>query len=82
MAEFLLYGFPASLVLIGIIEAIKRSLGLNTRYVPLLSLGLGIILAWLANSFIVNVDVISGGLVTGLIASGLWSGTKKTLLNK
>ncbi len=64
----------------GIVEAIKKA-GLPSKYAPLVSLALGI-----AASFLVPGDTVGStvftGVVIGLSASGLYSGTQTVLANK
>ena len=62
-------------ILIGILEVFKK-LGLPVKYVPVLSLLLGV-LASVSVSGLVVENFIQG-LVYGLSACGLYSGTKST----
>lgn len=65
-------------VIVGVIEVIKRASGLNTRYVPLLAVILGIITyIFLGDSDI--VENILTGIIVGLSSIGLYAGTKKTV---
>lgn len=63
-------------LVLGLVQVAKMS-GLNSKYAPLLALALGIA----GCALIVGIDTkaISDGLMVGLMASGLWSGTKATL---
>lgn len=60
-------------VALGIVQIVK-SVGLDSKYAPIVSVvaGIGLValtgVAWQA--------VIAQGLIAGLAASGLWSGTK------
>jgi len=76
MLEF--YNIAWIPLILGIVEVFK-TVGLPRRFLPLLSLSLGI----LAGIFYVYPeDVRSGiivGIVYGLSASGLYSGTKNSL---
>lgn len=66
-------------VIIGLCQAIKYA-GLNTRWIPLVAIVLG-----LAGSLYfggVNWLSILAGLVTAFTASGMFSAFKKTVLNK
>ena len=66
-------------VIIGLCQAVKYA-GLNTRWIPLLAIILG-----LAGSLYVggvNWLSILAGLMTAFTASGIFSGFKKTILNK
>ena len=66
-------------VIIGLCQAIKYA-GLNTRWIPLISLGLGLAGALYLGG--VNWLSVFAGVVTALTASGLFSGFKKLVLNK
>ena len=82
--ETLIYGIPAVGLVIGLTELIKK-LGLNPKYAPLIALAWGIIISFTANSIFGAIGItgiILRGLVLGLTASGLWSGTKATVLGK
>ena len=66
-------------VIIALCEAAKR-VGLNTRYVPVLAIVLGI-----AGSFYFSGAswlTTGAGVLTALISSGLYSGFKRTVLDK
>lgn len=65
-------------VLIGVVEVIKR-VGLKTRWAPLCALFLGVVAAWGLSGWSVDMMVLIEGLVAGLSAAGLWSGTRATL---
>lgn len=60
-------------LVMGLIQVFK-SVGLPTKFAPLVSLVLGVI-ATTSIGF-VDIESILGGLLVGLVASGLWSGTK------
>ena len=65
-------------LLIGILQVFKR-LGLNQKYIPLLSLVLGIAMeVILFSNGDLKVSIIQG-IYIGLSAVGLYSGTKNTL---
>lgn len=53
-------------------EVFKRALNITRRYVPLLSLIIGIGVSALANKGI-DFDVIYSGIIVGLTASGLYN---------
>lgn len=63
-------------VIIGLVMAFRK-VGLATKFAPILSIVTGIALAY----FFVDQSTASvlQGVVAGLMASGLWSGTKATL---
>lgn len=66
-------------IIIGVVQVVKVSLGLQARYTALLALILGI-----AGGLILGgLDVSSGvqGIIAGLSASGLWSGAKNTFFS-
>jgi len=63
-------------VVLAITEVIKR-LGVATKWIPLIALVLGVLTVW-------AVDIDGGarvleGIVVGLSAAGLYSGTKATI---
>lgn len=64
-------------ILIGLVEVVK-GLGLSSRFAPLASLVLGIGLMYLVPDMTSKMIIIQG-IIAGLVASGLYSGTKKTL---
>jgi len=61
-------------VTMGIVECIKR-LGLNARYLPLISLVIGVGIVSLGMQE-VSLQSALNGIVVGLTASGLFSGGK------
>lgn len=62
----------------GLVEVVKRA-GVNQRLLPLLSVLFGIGTTFLLNpSNSLNLSLL-GGVLTGLVASGIWSGVKHTL---
>jgi hypothetical protein len=67
-------------MVIGLTEAIKRTRLINNRYTPIISLALGLAIALLMNGL--SADAIFSGIIVGLSASGLFSGTKKVALDK
>ncbi|MCL5074214.1 MAG: hypothetical protein M1136_00970 [Chloroflexi bacterium] len=82
MQEFLgLAGVP---LIIALVELVKRAFpGLSNRYYPLVSLALGVALNT-AIAYHLGTDRLEGaflGLITGLVASGLYSGGK-TVVNR
>lgn len=66
-------GVGAVPFVLAIVEVFKH-VGLPTRLAPLLSLLVGAALTGALHGF--TVDAILTGLVVGLSASGLWSGTR------
>lgn len=66
-------------VLAGIVSVAKKA-GLASRYAPSLSLLLGVVLSFLANTNAMPLnEIIMTGLVIGLTASGAYSGVKATV---
>lgn len=63
-------------ILIGILEVFKK-LGLPVKYVPVLSLLLGVLASVSVSGL--AVENFMQGLVYGLSACGLYSGTKATI---
>lgn len=63
-------------VLVGVVEVVKKA-GLSTRYVPAVALLLGLIVGIAIDG--VTVSAAITGLMYGLSACGLYSGTKATL---
>lgn len=66
-------------VIIGVVQVIKTATGIDSRYTPLISLIFGV-----CGAFLVPVDTVAmtiiGGLIIGLSASGLYSGTKAAII--
>ncbi len=66
-------------LVLGVTEVIK-GVGLSSRFAPLCSLVFGV-----AGAFLIGGDsnsaIVLQGLIAGLTASGLWSGTKAIILN-
>jgi len=60
-------------IIVGLVEVAKR-VGLPTKFLPLLAVVLGI-----ANSYLFNEFSIIDGLVSGLMAVGLFSGVKASV---
>lgn len=59
-------------IVIGLVEAIKK-VGLPDRWAPIVSIALGLGGAWLIGG--TALAIVLSGLVIGLSASGLYSGT-------
>ena len=60
-------------IIVGLVLMLKN-IGLPSRYAPLASIALGIVFLWLAG--ITLPAFIIQGIMTGLLASGLWSSSK------
>lgn len=82
--EFLIAGLPASGVIVALVEGAKR-LGMPARWAPLVAVLLGLIGGVLAHLGTVAPGVrqwyeaVGGGVVVGLSAAGLYSGTKAVI---
>lgn len=65
----------------GVVEVIKRTEVIPDRFIPLLSLAVGILIELLLHSY--SPEMILSGVVTGLSASGLYAGVvKRTIKNE
>jgi len=62
-------------IIVGISQIVK-TLGLKTKYIPLLNLILGIVLTVFLTSHVSLQEGILQGLIIGLSASGLFDQTK------
>lgn len=67
-------------IVIGLAETIKR-LGLNKRYIPLVDIFLGVVLGVSVNLMEHKgiMDGILQGIIVGLSACGLYSGSKNII---
>ena len=66
-------------VILGLVQAAKIA-GLNTRFAPLLSIALGVVGAFVVQWSLADAGVaIIQGIIGGLSAAGLWSGTRAVL---
>lgn len=63
-------------IIIGLVQVIK-GLGMDSKFAPAVSVLLGLGFSFLVGGPVLTVVV--GGLVCGLTASGLYSGSKATL---
>jgi hypothetical protein len=76
MEELLTYaGIPAVLLIIGIAELLKK-VGVDTKYIPIINVVLGLAAGIALNPGDIKAGVFTG-LAVGLSAGGLYSGTKK-----
>ena len=77
--ELTLYAIPIAAVIVGLVELAKGQ-GLPSRYAPVLAVCLGLLFATLGRlddptvGTWLQVELL--GLITGLSASGLYSGAK------
>ena len=82
MDEFLVYGIPVSVLILGLIQFFK-SQGLDTKWAPSISLALGVVFAVLSqvaseySAFDAWYKVIVMGVYFGLMACGEFSAVKK-----
>lgn len=65
-------------IVIGLVEVVKRAVGLESRFAPAVSLALGIGVFYLLGSWSLQMNIL-GGLLVGLSASGLYAGGKATI---
>ncbi len=63
-------------VVLGVVSAVKK-VGLSTKWAPLFSIFIGLVLSYFVGGS--PIEIILQGLIVGLSASGLYSGTKTTL---
>jgi len=63
-------------VTVGIVEVLKRA-KVSSRFLPICSLFIGVCLSILA--FTLTTNAVMSGLVVGLSAMGLFTGTKTTI---
>ena len=68
-----------SFIVIGLTEALKVGFGIPKRLVPLIGIALAILIGGVAAFFGMTDLTILEAVVAGLMAMGLWSGTKNTL---
>lgn len=65
-------------ILVGVLEVIKKTELFNSKFIPVLSLVLGVLLGIIFTGFNVQDGVIAG-LFIGLSAVGLYSGTTNVI---
>ena len=61
-------------IILGLVEAIKRSVSLPGKFSPLLAIGIGLVASLVLNGASIENGIIGLGL--GLAAAGLYSGGK------
>lgn len=72
-------------VIIGVVEVIKNAVGMESRYAPVVAIGLGLIAGGIAHAAHLvpaigeALPLYLGGLVAGLMACGVYSGVKAVL---
>ena len=68
-------------IVIALVQAVKLTGFVKDHFSPLLSIAIGILIGWLGNYNDVHFkEILLTGAVYGLIASGLYSGVKTTML--
>ncbi|PIZ56894.1 hypothetical protein COY23_02275 [bacterium (Candidatus Torokbacteria) CG_4_10_14_0_2_um_filter_35_8] len=75
-SEFLIGAVPVALVIVGLVQVYKHYFG--SKYAPLVAiiigLALGVIYAMAKNEEVLDYGIL--GLYTGILSSGIYSGTK------
>lgn len=70
-------------IVLTLVEILKRTFGITSRYIPIVSIGVMILImlaAWIYAGFPkIPLETIGTNLVAVLTAMGLYSGTKATL---
>lgn len=78
--ELVVYSVPVAALIVGIVEVVKRSTGLEARWAAPLALALGVAFAVAARldqpQAATWLQSVLLGLLTGLSASGMYSGTR------
>jgi len=74
--ELIYNGVPISFIILGLVQ-IYKGIGMAKKFAPLLSLGLGILIGGIAYYGSGEKDLIFLGLLSGLIASGVFSNIKE-----
>ncbi len=64
-------------IIIALAEALKRAFKIERRFIPILSIVLGVLLFGIFTS--IETQSLLEGLISGLTASGLYSGVKTTI---
>lgn len=81
MDQLTVYGIALVPVIIGLSELLKR-FGVPTRLIPLVSLALGLYFSFLYLAPGEPKKAFLFGIVLGLSAIGLFSGTKNTIMSR
>ena len=77
MENILAYGFPAVLIVMGLVQVVKMFV--SSKWAVLFSLAFGVGLVSLANYATWTPEALVKGIVVGLCASGLFSGAKAVI---
>lgn len=81
LAEITSNAVVAVPIVIALVQAIKLTGFIPDHFAPLLSIGVGVLVGWLAHMDTPDfTSVLLTGAIYGLIASGLYSGVKETML--
>ncbi|SNZ11568.1 Bacteriophage A118-like holin, Hol118 [Terribacillus aidingensis] len=83
MEEVMTFASIISPIVIALVQLVKKTVTVNKRFLPLISLLTGLLiglLAWPLTDLTLVLRIWSGGLA-GLAASGLYSLGKKTISN-
>jgi len=64
-------------VIVGLVQAIKMTGFLSSQFTPIVAMALGVVVVGTVDAF-TGANVLQG-IVVGLTASGLYSGTRATL---
>lgn len=65
-------------IVIGLVEVVKRWAD-NSKLAPVLSIVFGVALYWLVVPHVPVSEFVIGGIIIGLMASGLYSGGKSLI---
>lgn len=79
LSQYLIYGIPALALVIGLVK-LFREIGLPSKYAPLVSLGIGILVG-IGVALTSGQDIIYGivlGICFGLSSSGIYDIGKKS----
>ena len=88
MPELLIGGVPLVALIVALVELAKQTMGLDSHYAPVTAVGLGILLALgiqvsqIFPEFGTWFQVVVLGMVAGLLACGIYSGTKATMRSR
>jgi hypothetical protein len=67
-------------IILAVVQAIKLTGFVKNQFAPLLSIGVGVIIAFLAHHDTADLTItLLSGVMYGLMASGLYSGLKTTM---
>ena len=67
-------------VTVGVVGAVRLAGIIPDRFLPIISIVVGSVMAWLLGS--TGGDIAVGGIIIGLMASGTWSGGKTLFLGE